>query len=107
MKKSKSLPLLFCHEGGEPIAHGHYFVKSDRSDSLTVALLSRTMRTNRVHRFLKRGTEQRAKGAIRSWAYKRGKIVKNIKKYEFVKPIASFLQAIRSNHERITHIALL
>ena len=68
MKKSKSLPLLFCHEGGEPIAHGHYFVKSDRSDSLTVALLSRTMRTNRVHRFLKRGTEQRATGAIHTWA---------------------------------------
>ena len=38
MKKSKSLPSLFCHERREQIAHGRSFLKRDGSDSLTVAL---------------------------------------------------------------------
>ena len=34
MKKSESLPLLFCYEWPEQIAHGRSFEKSDGSDSL-------------------------------------------------------------------------
>ena len=39
MKKSESPLSLFCHEQPERIPHGRSFVKSDRSESLTVALL--------------------------------------------------------------------
>ena len=38
VKKSKLLPSLFCHEQPERIAHGCYFVQSDLSDLLMVAL---------------------------------------------------------------------
>ena len=41
VKKSKSLPLFFCHERPEPIAHGCSFRKSDKSKSLPVGLLFR------------------------------------------------------------------
>ena len=36
---------------------------------------------------------------------KRGKQSKTDKKYEFFERFARFLQAIRSNHKQITHIA--
>ena len=41
MKKSKLLPSLFCHGRPERIAHGRSFVKSNRSEPLTVTLLFR------------------------------------------------------------------
>ena len=40
-KKSKMLPLLFFHDRPEQIAQCFSFVKSNRSESLTVALLFR------------------------------------------------------------------
>ena len=39
MKKSKSLPPLFCHERPEQITHGCSFIMSNLRESLTVALL--------------------------------------------------------------------
>ena len=45
--------LLFCYEQPKRITHGHFFVKSDGSEML---------------KSLKKKNEQRAIGAIRSWA---------------------------------------
>ena len=52
VKKSESLPSLFCHEQRGEIAHGPSFVKNDGSDP--AALLSRATSKNHTRRSLKK-----------------------------------------------------
>ena len=70
-EKEQNAPVAFCLERQEQTTHGHSFVMSDGSESLTVALLR-----------------------------KRGKTVKSVKtykKYVFSSKSLAFLGAICSN----------
>ena len=67
VKKSESLLLLFCHEQPERIDLCCSFVKSNRSESLTVALLFRgTWAIHSRSIFKERATERRVTGSIHS-----------------------------------------
>ena len=85
VKKSKSLPLLFCHEQRERIAHGHSFFKSEESEGHS----------------LKMRVEQRATGVIRSW-YKKGENCQKHWKIHFFRAnqwfFESHLLELQANH---------
>ena len=88
VKKRKSLLSLFCHKRQERIPHGRSFVKSDRSDLLTVSLLSRPTRANRSRCSIKKSN-----GIDLLLGIKRGKAVKNCQKHKnknFFERIARF-----------------
>ena len=86
----------------EQIAHSCSFVMSNMSKSLAGASLLRAIGVNRSSCSLK--NEQRATGAISSWAQKRQKTDKDMQKYEFFEQITRFLRALCSNHEQINPI---
>ena len=92
----------------EQIAHGPAFLKSNGRDSLKIELLDRVTRANGSLCFLKKGNGAKSDRQERS-TQNSGKAVKNCqkpKKIWFFRENRSFLRAIRSNHERITHDAL-
>ena len=91
VKKSKSLPLLFCHEQPEQIAYDRSFVNSDWSKSLKSLFKREQMSKEWQERF--------------TLEYKKGKnFQKNTKNTNFLSDLLFFMQVICSNHKRITHI---
>ena len=90
----RSFQLLFCHEHREQIAHGCSFVKRDK--------------VNHSHHSLKKSEKSNGRDLL--LCIKKGKIneklSKTYKNMNLFLVNCSFLRAICSNHERITHVAL-
>ena len=72
VKKSESLPLLFCHEQREGIAYGSSFVKSHRSNSLTVTIFKKATGGICSRRSLKKSDWAKSDGSDLLLGIKRG-----------------------------------
>ena len=83
------------------------FVKSNGSDSLTVALLLRVTRATLSNRSLEKSDWAKSDGSDSLYWHKKGKTVKNIRKIRFFERIARFWeQFAQIMHLRITEVAL-